>query len=121
QETSRASANRCSSFAHRFNTSRQFCHNFFCALDHVTNFRHATNVIENIEQTGGFEIHEFRWTGQSFCQSCDCSVTDRADVAQFLCQDHVRTDFSQQLLVDCVNGAVTAQRAADPVIDFTAR
>ena len=76
-------------------TIRQFCDQLFPPPGHAARFRHATNIIEDIGQTGGFEIHDFWWTAQSFCQSRDCPITDCADVAQFLRQDHAWTELTQ--------------------------
>jgi hypothetical protein len=106
---------------HGFNTLRQLGYDATCALRHTARFRDTSNIIEYIREACWFEIHYLRPTWQSLGEPRNSAITDGADVTQFLGENYVRVQLTQEQLVDCVNCAVITQRLPHPLIDFSTR
>jgi hypothetical protein len=79
-----------------------------------------TNIVEDIGETGWFQIQHARRSRKRFGQPRDRSITDGAYVAQLLGEDHVRPQLAQERLIDRIDRAVAAQSAAHPFIHFLA-
>ena len=90
-------------------------------LGHTADFGHLADILQNIRQTRWLKIHDHWRSGQCRRQTSHCSISDCADVAQFLSENEVGPQLPQKGLVDCVNGAVLAQSAPDPGVHFVAR
>ena len=83
--------NAIRSAPHGFNTLRKRCYNAVGVLSHATRFRHPSNIIEYIRETCWLEIHYLWRPWQSLGQPRNRTITDRANVAQFLGENYVRT------------------------------
>ena len=94
---------------------------FLRAVRRTAHFRNLSNIFENIRETRRFEIYDLWRPGQRRGEPRHRSVTDRANIAQFLGQDQIGPQFAQERLVDRINRARFAQRAPDPFIHFAAR
>src|SRR5260370_34108214 len=79
-----------------------------------------TNILDNIGETGWFQVHKSWRSGQSFSEPGYRAVTDRTHVTQFLGEDHIRTQRAQERLIDRVDRPLLAQRAAHPFIHLPA-
>ncbi len=80
-----------------------------------------SNIFENIRETRRFEIYDLRRPGQRRSEARYRSITDGANVAQFLGQDQIGPQFAQERLVDRINRARVPQRVPDPFIHFATR
>jgi hypothetical protein len=121
QETTRSMRNAIRLELHGFNTLRQLGYDATCALCHTAGLRDTSNIIEYIREACWFEVH-YPWRArQSFGEPCNSAITDGADVAQFLGENYIRLQLTQERLVDCVNCAVITQLPPNPLIDFATR
>ena len=118
QKTVWLTRNAIHSELHAFNTLRQLGYDATGAFWHTARFRDTLNIIEYIREACWLEIHQLWRAWQSFGKSCNRAITDGADVAQFLSENYVRAQLTEEQLVDCVNCAVITQCSPHPLIDF---
>ena len=103
-----------------FNTLRQLGYDATCALWRTARFRNTSNIIEYIREACWLEVHYLWRARQSFGESCNRAITDRADVTQFLSEDYIRSQLAQKRFIDCINCPLILQGAPHPLIDFDA-
>lgn len=112
QETTWLRRNRLCSAPHDLHPPGQACHQFLRADLDAACVCDTSNIIEYVREARWLKVHHLRWTWQSLGKSCNCAVTDRANVAQFLGKDYTGAQLTQKRLIDCVNRPVILQRAA---------
>lgn len=83
--------------------------------------RDSSNIIEYIREACGFEVHYLWPAWQSLGESRNRTITDGANVTQFLGENYIRLQLTQKLFIDSVNCAVITQCPPHPLIDFSTR
>src|SRR4030095_16908925 len=106
---------------HGFNTLRQPGYDATCALRHTARFRCPSNIVEYIREACWLEVSHPRRTGESLGEPRNRAITHRAHVAQFLSENYIGPQLTQERLVDCVNCAVSINRPPTPLVHFTTR
>ena len=121
QETAWSMRNAIRSESHGFNTLGQPGYDATCALRHAARLRDPSNIIEYIREACRLKVHHPRRTWQCLGEPCNRAITHRADVAQFLGKNYVRSQLTHKRLVNCINCPVITQCAAHPLVDFATR
>src|SRR4030095_15070716 len=103
---------------HGFNTLRQPGYDATCALRHTARFRDPSNIVEYIREAYWAQVYPPRRTGQSLGEPRNRAITHRAHVAQFLSENYIGPQLTQERLVDCVNCAGVISHPPKPPLHF---
>src|SRR5262252_4712729 len=76
---------------HDLHALRQVCHQFLRARLNTGCVCDSSNIIEYVRDTCWLEVYHLRRARQGFSEPCNCAVTDRTDVAQFLSENYIRS------------------------------